>query len=227
MVNTMLNEGLLEILFISCHLLAKSCLNLWQHRLQQGKLPCPSLSPRVCPISCPLSLWCHPTISSSVILFLPSIFPDIRFFSNESALLIRWPKCWNLSFNNSPSNEYWGLTSFRIDRFDFPAVQGILRSLLQNHSLKAAILWCSAFFMVQLSHLYMTTGKTTVLIIWTFVGKVISSLYYAVYIGYSFSSKEQVSFNFVTAVTVHVDFRAQENEIWHFPLFPHLFAMKW
>ena len=100
---------------------------------------------------------CHPP------LFLPSIFPSIRDFSNESALCIRWPKDWSFSFSISPSNEYSGLISFRIDWFDLLAVQVILKSLLQHHSSKASILRCSAFFMVQLSHLYMTTGKTTAL----------------------------------------------------------------
>ena len=110
------------------------------------------------------------------LLLLPSTFPSIRVFSNESVLHIRWPKYWSFSFNISPSNEYSGLTSFRMDWFDLLAVQGTLKSLLQCHSSKASTLWCSAFFMVQLSHLYMTTGKTIALTIWTFVGKVISML---------------------------------------------------
>ena len=99
------------------------------------------------------------------LLLLPSLFPSIRVFANESALCIRWPKYWSFSFSISPSNEYSGLISFRIDWFDLLAVQGTLKSLLQYHSLKASILWCSAFFMVQLSHLYMTTGKTIALTI--------------------------------------------------------------
>ena len=93
------------------------------------------------------------------LLLLPSIFPSIRVFSNESVLCIRWAKYWSFSFSKSPSNEYSGLISFRMDWLDLLAVQGTLESLLQHHSLKASILWCSAFFMVQLSHLYMTTGK--------------------------------------------------------------------
>ena len=108
---------------------------------------------------------------------LPSIFPSIRVFSNESALCIRWPKYWSFSFGISPSNEYSGLISFRIDWLDFLAVQGILKSLLQHHSSKASILWCSSFFIVHLSHPYMTTGKTIALTRWTFVGKVISLLF--------------------------------------------------
>ena len=108
---------------------------------------------------------------------LLSIFPSIRVFAKESALHIRWPKYWNFSFSMSPSNEYSGLISFRIDLFDLPAVQGTLKSLLQHHSSKTSILWCSAFFMVQLSHPYMITGKTVALAIWTFVGKVMSLLF--------------------------------------------------
>ena len=107
----------------------------------------------------------HPLSS---LLFLPSIFPCIRVFSNESAPHIRWPKYWNFSFSISPSNEYSGLISFRIDWFDLLAVQGTLKSLLQHHSSKASILQHSTFFIVQLSHPYMTTGKTIALTIWTF-----------------------------------------------------------
>ena len=103
------------------------------------------------------------------LLFLPSIFPSIRVFSNESALHIRWPKYWSFSFNISPSNEYSGLISFRMDGFDLLSVQETLKSLLQHHSSKASILWCSTFFVVQLSHLYMTTGKTIALTRWNFV----------------------------------------------------------
>ena len=110
------------------------------------------------------------------LLLLPSIFPSIRVFSNELALHIRWPKYWSLSFSISPSNEYSGLISFRIDWLDFLVVQGTLKSLLQHHSSKASIFQCSAFFMVQLSHLYMTTGKTIGFTMWTFVGKVITLL---------------------------------------------------
>ena len=108
------------------------------------------------------------------LLLLPSILPSIRVFSSESALHMRWPKYWSFSFSISPSNEYSGLISFRIDCFNFLAVQGTLKSLLQHHSSKASILWHSAFFRVQLSHPYMTTGKTIALTIQTFVSKVIS-----------------------------------------------------
>ena len=113
---------------------------------------------------------CHP------LLLLPSIFHSIRVFSNESALHIRWPKYWSFSFNISPSNEHPGLICFRMDWLDLLAVQGTLKSLLQHHSSKASILWCSAFFIVQLSDPYMTTGKTIALTRWTFVGKVMSLL---------------------------------------------------
>ena len=108
------------------------------------------------------------------LLLLPSIFPSIRVFSNESALHIRWPKYWSFSFSISSSSEYSGMISFRIDWFDLLAVQGTLKSLLQHHSSKPSILQRSTFFMVQLSHPYMTTGKTIALTIWTFVSKVIS-----------------------------------------------------
>ena len=111
------------------------------------------------------------------LLLLPPIFPSDRVFSNESALHIRWPKYWSFSFNISPSNEYPGLISFRMDWLDLLAVQGILKSLLQHHSSKASIPQCSAFFIVQLSHQYMTTGKSIALTRWIFVDKVISLLF--------------------------------------------------
>ena len=111
------------------------------------------------------------------LLFLPLIFPSIMVFSNKSALCIRQPKYWSFSFSLSTYNEYSRLISFRTDWFDLLAVQGTLKSLLQHHSLKASVLWHSAFFMVQLSHPYMTTGRTTASTIWTFVGKVISLVF--------------------------------------------------
>ena len=111
------------------------------------------------------------------LLLLPSIFPSIRVFSNESALHIRWPKYWSFSFSISPFNEYSGLISFRMDWLDLLAVQGTLKSLLQHHSSKASIIRCSAFFIVQVSHPYMTTGKTIALTRWTFVGKVMSLIF--------------------------------------------------
>ena len=114
---------------------------------------------------------CHP------LFLLPSIFPSIRVFSNKSTLHMRWPKYWIFSSSISPSKEHPGLISFRMDWLDLLAVQGTLKSLLQHHSSKASILWCSAFFTVQLSHLYMTTGKTIALTRRTFVGKVMSLLF--------------------------------------------------
>ena len=112
------------------------------------------------------------------LLCMPSIFPSIRVFSNESVLHIRWPKYWNFSFSISPSNAYSGMISFKIDWFDLLAVQETLKHLLQHHSSKASILQHSAFFMVQLSHPHMTIGKTVALTIWTFAGKVMSLLFY-------------------------------------------------
>ena len=123
----------------------------------------------------------NPLILCSPLLLLPSIFPSIRVFPSESVLRITWPKYWNFSFSISPSNEYSGLISFRIDWFNLLQVQGTLKSLLQHYSSKASVLQHSAFFMVQLSHLYMTTGKTIALTIWTFVSKVMSLFFqYAV-----------------------------------------------
>ena len=115
------------------------------------------------------------------LLLLPSIFPSIRVFSNESVLPIRWPKYWSFSFSISPSNEYSGLISFRIDGLDLLAVQGTLKSFLQHHSSKASIFQPSGFFMVQVSHPHMTTGKTIALTRWTFVGKVMSLLFNMLY----------------------------------------------
>ena len=114
---------------------------------------------------------CHP------LLFLPSVFPSIKVFANESTLCMRWPKYWSFRFSISPSKEHPGLISFRMDRLDLLAVQGTLKSLFQHHSLKTSVLQCSAFFIVQLSHPYMTTGKTIALTRWTFVGKVMSLLF--------------------------------------------------
>ena len=149
------------------------------HGLQHARLPLSITNSRSLPklksIECvkPSSLLtlCHP------LLLPPSIFPSIRVFSNRSVLCIRWPKCWSFSFTISPSNEYSGLISFRMDWLDLLAVQGTLNSLPQHHSSKASILQHSAFFIVQLSHPYMTTGKTIALTRQTFVGKVMSLLF--------------------------------------------------
>ena len=134
--------------------------------------PCPLPAPGVYPNSCPLSRWMMPSnhlILCHPLLLLPSIFPSLRVFSNESAPPIRWPKDWSFSFNISPSNERPGLISFRMDWLDLLAVQGTLKSLLQHHSSNASFLRCSAFFIVQLSHPYMTPGKTIALTRRTFV----------------------------------------------------------
>ena len=123
-------------------------------------------------------IFCHP------LLIQPSTFPSSSIFSNESVLCIRWPKYWSFSFSSSPSNEYSGLISFRIDWLDLLAVQGILKSLIQHHNLKASVLWCSAFFMVQFSHLYVPAGKTIALTIQTFVSKVMSLLFNTLSLGF-------------------------------------------
>ena len=141
------------------------------HELQHASLPCPSLSPRVCSNSCPLSQWYHSTISPSFAPFSSSVFPSIRVFCSELALCIRWLKYSSFSFSISPSKEYLALISFRIDWFHLLAVQGTLKILLQHHNWKLSILWCSASLMVQISHPYMTTGKTIALTRWTLWAK--------------------------------------------------------
>ena len=141
--------------------------------------PCLSLVPRACSNSTSIELVMPSNhfILCCPLLLLPSIFPSIRVFSKESILYIRWPKYWSFSFSISPSNQYSGLISFKMDWFDLLAVQGTLKSLLQHHSSKASTLRCSDFFIVQLSHPYMTTGKPKALTRWTFVGKVMSLLF--------------------------------------------------
>ena len=151
---------------------------LWPHESQHARPPCPSPTPRVYPNSCPSSWWCHPAISSSVVPFssCPQSLPASESFPMSQ--LFAWgftsPKYWSFSFSISPSNEHPGLISFRRDWLDLLAVQGTLKSLLQHHSSKASIPQHSAFFTVQLSHSYMTTGKTIALTRWTFVSKVMS-----------------------------------------------------
>ena len=155
------------------------------------------------------------------LLLPPSIFPSIRVFSNESVLHIRRPKYWNFSFSISPSKEYSGLISFRIDWLDLLAFQGTLKSLLQHHSSKASILQCSAFFIVQFLHPYMTTGKIIALTRWVFVGKVMSLLF-------SMLSRLVITFlprnkhlNSMAAVTICSDFGAAQNKVSHcFHCFP-------
>ena len=150
---------------------------LWSNGLQHTRLPCPSPTSGAYSNLCPLSWWCHPTILSSVVPFFSCLqsFPTSGSFSSESVLRMRWPKYWSFSLTISPSNEYSGLISFRTEWLDLLAAQGTLKSLLQHHSSKASILRHSAFFMVKLSHPYMTTGKTIALTIWTFVGIVFTN----------------------------------------------------
>ena len=137
-----------------------------------NRLPCSSPTPRACSNSCPLSGWCYSTISPSVIPFSSYLqsFPAPGFFPSESVLCIRWSNYWNFSFSISPSNEYSGLISFRMDWLDLLTVQGTLKSCLQHQSSRTSILQCSAFFMVQFSYPYMTTGKIIAWIRWTLVG---------------------------------------------------------
>ena len=139
--------------------------SLQTHELQHARPPCPSPNPGAYPNSCSLSLMMpsNHLILCCPLLLLPSVFPSIRIFSNESALRIRWPKHWSFSINISPSNEHSGLISFRMDWLDLLASQRTLKSLLQHHNWKASILQHSAFFILQLSHPYMTTGKTIAL----------------------------------------------------------------
>ena len=142
--------------------------SLQPHESQHARPPCPSPTPGVHSNSHPSSQWCHPAISFCCPLFLlPLIPPSIRVSPNESTLHMRWPKYWSFSFSIIPSKEHPGLISFRMDWLDLLAVQGTLKSRLQHHSSKASILQCSAFFMVQLSHAYMTTGKTTAQEYWS------------------------------------------------------------
>ena len=143
--------------------------SLWPHGLQHARLPCPSLSPKVCSNSYPLVRWCHPTISFSVAPFsCPQSFPASESFP-VSQLLTSILKYWSFIFSISPSSDYSGLIPFRMDWFDFLAVQGTLKSLLQHHRLKASVLRCSDLFTVQLSHLFMTAGKTIAFTIQTYL----------------------------------------------------------
>ena len=169
--------------------------------------PCPSLFPRACSNSRPLSWWCHPKTSSSVVPFAPcpQSFPASGSFPVKSVLRLRWPKYWSFSFTISPSSEYSGLISFKID--------WTLKNTLQHHGLKASILQHSAFFMVQLSHPYMTTRKTIALTIWTFVSKVMSLLFNTLsrlVIVFLLRSK---LLEFMAAVTIHSGFGAQKSKV--------------
>ena len=167
---------------------------------------------------------CHP------LLLLPSIFPRIRVFCNESALRIKWPKYWSFSFSISPSNEYSGLISFRMDWLDLFAVQGTLKSLLQHHSSKASILQCSAFFTVQLSHPYTTTGKTIALTRRTFVGKVMSLLFNILsrlVITFLSRSKHLLISWLQSPSAVILEPPKKKKSLPLFPLFLYLFVLKW
>ena len=193
--------------------------SLQPHEPQHARPPCPSPTPGVYPNPCPSSRWCHPTISSSVVPFFscPQSFPASGSFQMSQ-----------LFASGGQSTEVSASTSvlpmiFRIDWLDLLAVQGTLESLLQHHSSKVPIFWHSAFFVVQLSHPFITTGKTIALTRQTFVVKVMSQLFNML----SRLNKEQASFNFMATVTICSDFGVQENSLSVFPLFPLLFAMKW
>ena len=192
--------------------------SLWPHGLQHARLPCASPTLGDYSNSCTLSQWCYPTISSSVVPFshLQSFPASGSFFFR-----IRWPKYWSFSFSIRPFNEYSGLISFRMDWLDLLAVQGTLKSLLQHHSLKASVLQCSAFFIVQLSHPYTTTGKTIPLTRQTFVGKVMSL--FRLVITFLPRSKYLLISWLQSPSAVILEPNKRKSL---FPLFPHLFAMK-
>ena len=165
-------SGISSVWF-NCSVMSNS---LWPHGLQHARPPCPSPTPGAYSNSCPLCRWCHPTVSSSVIPFSSHLqsFPALRSFPMSQIFASEY---WSFNLSISPSYEYSGLISFRIDWLYLLAVQGTLKSLLQHHGSEASSLWCSAFFIVQLSHPYMTTGKTIALTRWTFVVKVVSLLF--------------------------------------------------
>ena len=192
---------------------------IWSE-LQHVRLPCPPRSPGVCSNSWPLSQWCY--WPSHPLYLSPSVFPSINSFFSESALCIRWLKYWSFSFSVSASNEYSGLISFRIDWFELLSVQGTLKSLLQNHSLKASILWCSVFFTSSSHiHTYMTIGKTIALTLQTFVSKV-SSLPCN-----SFPSKSKHFLILWLQSLCTVILKPKKIKSETAPLNPLLFAMRW
>ena len=172
--------------------------------MQHTRLPCLSPSPRAWSNSCPLSRWSNHLILCHPLLLLPSIFPSIRVFSGESVLCTRWPKYWSFNFSICPSNEYSGLISSVVDWVDLLAVQGTLKGLLQHHISIASIIQCSAFFMVQLSHPYMTTGKTIALTRQIFVGKVMSLF---------FNTLSKFVIAFLLRKKCLLNFEAQENKV--------------
>ena len=163
-----------------------------------------------------------------LILLPPSIFPNIKVFSSESVLRISWPQYWSFSFSISPSNEYSGLISFKTDWLDLLAISGTLKSLLQHHSSKTSILQCSTFFIVQFSHPYMTTGKTIALTRWNFVGKVMSLLFNMLSrLVIAFLPRSKCLLISWLQSQSAVILEPSKNSLSLFPLFPHLFAMKW
>ena len=197
--------------------------------LQHAGLPRPSLSPRFCWNLWPLSQWCYPTISSSVVPFpsCPDSFPSL-VFSSELAPHIRWPKDWSFSFSISPSNEYSGLISFRVDWFALLTVQRTLKSFLQPHSSKASILQYFSFFMVQLLHPCMTTGNTIALTIQTFVGKVMSLLFNTLsrFVIAFLPRNKRLFIPWLQSLFTMI-LEPKKIKFVTFPFFPHLFAMKW
>ena len=195
--------------------------SLWPHESQHGRPPCPSPSPGVHSDSCPSSRWCHPAISSSVVPFssCPQCFLASGCFSMSWFFTFRKPKYWSFNFSISPSNEYSGLVSFRIDWLDLLAVQGTLKNLLQHHNLKASILEHSAFFTVQFSHPYMTTGKTMVLTGWTSLLFNTLSRFVVAFL----SRSKRLLISWLQSPSTLI----LEPNLSLFPLFPHLFATKW
>ena len=202
--------------------------SLWPHGLHHTRLPILHYLPEFAQLMSielmPANhlILCHPLLLS------PSVFPSIRVFSNESALHLRWPKYWSFNFSISPSNEYLVMISFRIDWFDLLAVQETLKSLLQHHDSKASVLWHSVFFMVQLSHPFLTMKKTIALTIWTFVGKVLSLL---------FNTLSRFVISFLPKINhILISWLKSPSTVILEPkklksvtasTFPHLFAMKW
>ena len=204
-----------------CHADSLPCVmsdSLPPHGVQHARLPCPSPSPRACSNSCPWSWWCHPIISSSVFPFSSCFLslPAPGFFPITGSLH-QGPKYWSFSFSISPSNEHPGLISFRMDWLDLLAVQSTLKNLLQHSSSKASILWHSGFFTVQLSHPYVTIGKTIALTIRTFVGKVMALLCNTLsWFVSSFLPRSKHLLISLSEITICSDFGAPQNKICHY-----------
>ena len=206
---------------------AQSCLTLRPHELQASLSITNSQSPPK-PMSIELMMPSNHLILCHPLLLMPSIFPSIRVFSNESALHIRWPKYWSFNLNISPSNEHPGLISFRMDWLDLLAVQGTLKNLLQHHNSKASVLLRSAFFTVQLSHTYMTTGKTIALTRWTLVGKIMSLLFNMLSrLVKTFLPRSRHLLISLLQSPSAVILEPRKIKPPLFPLFPHPSAMKW